>query len=179
MRDVSTYMSERLGWDCGHKEYACADGTKVVCDFGTRAETPMNGLWLRRRLEVLISGVQTSRAMRKVVKGHEARMCTFPRTITVIGECSFRSMLRLLSVRCEGLRVLEESAFESSGLRSFTAPPSLGEVGSRAFASCRALRRVDFSACALQSSGESVFRDSAVESVFLPRTLRVIGERAF
>lgn len=111
-------MSERLGWDCGHKKYVCTDGTKVVCGITARAKTPRNGLWLRRKFGVLVvSGVQTSRTMRKVVKGYEVRTCTFPRTITSIGKCSFNGMRKLLSVRCEGLRILGKSAFENSGLR--------------------------------------------------------------
>ena len=73
-------------------------------------------------------------------------------------------------------------AFASSGLESFTAPPALHKLESQAFANCSALRRADFSACAFRSDdliSEDIFRFTALESVTLPSTLRVIGERKF
>lgn len=73
-------------------------------------------------------------------------------------------------------------AFASSGLESFTAPPSLRKLESQVFANCSALRRADFSACTFRLDdliSEDVFRFSALEGIILPSTLRVIGERKF
>lgn len=63
-----------------------------------------------------------------------------------------------------------------------SAPRSLRELESQVFANCSALRRADFSACAFRSDdfiSEDIFRFTALESVILPSTLRVIGERKF
>ena len=65
------------------------------------------------------------------------------------------------------------------------APPSLHELKEKAFASCTALKHVDLSACTFQTERKSghlsasAFQDSWVESVVLPRTLRVIERCAF
>ena len=47
----------------------------------------------------------------------------------------------------DSLEIIGASAFESSGLESFTALASLKKIGDSAFCDCMDLRRVDLSAC--------------------------------
>ena len=49
----------------------------------------------------------------------------------------------------DGLETIGVSAFEGSGIESFTAPASLKKIGKNAFMNCRALKHVDLSACTL------------------------------
>ena len=84
----------------------------------------------------------------------------------------------------DGLESIGSCTFKNSGLESFTAPASLCRIGRSAFAGCKELRHVDLGACALPSGGndflsEKVFDGSGLESIVLPRTLRVIGDRTF
>ena len=76
-------------------------------------------------------------------------------------------------------------AFKDSGLESFVAPPSLCKLWNAAFMGCRALKHVDLSSCTFRCGKKKdylalgIFQNCGLESVVLPRTLRVVGERAF
>ena len=95
---------------------------------------------------------------------------------------------RLTKLKCvllwNGLETIKVNAFADSGLESFIAPASLKKIEKNAFMNCQALRHVDLSACTLESDNgdffsEEVFKDSSLESIMLPRALRVIGNLAF
>ena len=49
----------------------------------------------------------------------------------------------------DSLEIIGASAFEGSGLKSFTAPASLKKIRDLAFCNCENLKRVDLSACTL------------------------------
>ena len=49
----------------------------------------------------------------------------------------------------DNLETIGASAFEGSGLKSFTAPASLKKIRDLAFCNCENLKRVDLSACTL------------------------------
>ena len=93
--------------------------------------------------------------------------------------------LRRVTFTGDGLETIEGDAFMHSAIESFVAPASLRKIGSAAFLNCKRLKHVDLSACTLQAGGEDdffsagVFKDSGLESIVLPRTLRVIKERTF
>lgn len=88
---------------------------------------------------------------------------------------------------CEesALEKIGEDCFRSSGLVEITTPPKVRCIGSGAFYGCRSLQRVELNEglevlgkyFKLFSSG--AFRESAVHSVSLPSTLKVIGDYSF
>lgn len=110
-----------------------------------------------------------------------------PGSVKRIDNYAFKlcASLRQITFAGKGLETIGYDAFACSGLRSFTAPSSLRTIGSIAFANCRDLKQVDLSACTSPASGTEdfvsccAFEDSTLESISLPPTLRVIGDRAF
>ena len=64
-------------------------------------------------------------------------------------------------------------------------PSSVKNIAPDAFSKCFDIWHVDLGACTLRSDNEenylsdNIFRGSALETIVLPRTLRVIGESAF
>ena len=92
--------------------------------------------------------------------------------------------LRRVVFTGDGLETIEGDAFMHSGIESFAAPASLKRIGSAAFFDCKNLKHADFGACTLRSGGDDffsarVFKNSGLESIVLPRALRVIKERTF
>lgn len=89
----------------------------------------------------------------------------------------------------KGLEKIGAKAFNRTGIESVIFPTSLKVVEQGAFSECHSLREVEF-ASGLEVLGTSldysekcvcqgVFEESALQSVKLPRTLKVIESRAF
>ena len=81
----------------------------------------------------------------------------------------------------EALETIGNFAFLATGLESFTAPSSLRKIENNAFSFCWYLKDVDLDACVLTDEQDSedflsydVFKGSVLESIRLPRGLRVI-----
>ena len=81
----------------------------------------------------------------------------------------------------DALETIGNFAFAETGLESFTAPSSLREIENNAFSRCEHLKQVDLGACVLTDEQDSdnflsydVFKQSGLESIRLPRGLRVI-----
>ena len=93
--------------------------------------------------------------------------------------------LRRITFAGAGLETIAHEAFAESGLEAFVAPATLRRIGDHAFVLCKRLKHVDLGACAAQSWGEydfltgDIFKDSGLESIVLPRTLKIIGEGKF
>ena len=70
------------------------------------------------------------------------------KSLRYIEDMAFYGFKKLKSVLLgDGLEIIGESAFEGSGLESFTAPVSLKKIRDSAFCDCKDLKHVDLSAC--------------------------------
>ncbi|EJK67016.1 hypothetical protein THAOC_12001, partial [Thalassiosira oceanica] len=79
----------------------------------------------------------------------------------------------------EGLQVIGAHAFAFTALRSVTLPPSLTELGEKAFCGCGNLAEVLFNK-GLQTIGLGVFHlCSALRSMTMPSTVTELGSYAF
>ena len=150
--------------------------------------TQRNGLFLRQNKPVLltISETAVNRDVSEILSGGRARTYAFPRTVAEVHPRAFDALKTLQSVRPnEGLKTIGEYAFARSGLRFFTAPASLKRIEKSAFSGCKNLKRADFGASALRPEdgykyfSQGVFEESGLESVVLPRALRVIEKGLF
>ena len=95
---------------------------------------------------------------------------------------------------------IQSQAFHCSGLESFTAPPSLRRIGALAFGGCHNLKTFELNKdireldglCLLESRvkalrlprgletvGDNWFSCSDIEKVFIPNTVRELGNYAF
>ena len=72
-----------------------------------------------------------------------------PSSLRYIESDTFKSWVSLRRVIFTGdaLEIIGKSAFEGSGLESFTAPKSLRWIGDSAFENCKDLKHVDLSVC--------------------------------
>ena len=110
-----------------------------------------------------------------------------PSTVTYISDGAFESCIHMKQVSFAGevLEVIGSEAFARSGLEYFIAPASLHELRDSAFMGCENLKYVNLGTCTLRSDNEenylsdNIFCGSALETIVLPRTLRVIGKSAF
>lgn len=142
--------------------------------------------------------------MAKIFRNGPARTYAFPQTVEIAGEYSFYSHPSLVSVTFNnGLRRLEKSCFEDTGIRQAVLPESVQCVCSSAFSRCSSLVRADlrkarglkvlgdnaFNSCeklrhALLNEGlETIcgecFRRSGLEEISIPDSARNIGDKAF
>ncbi len=72
------------------------------------------------------------------------------------------------------LEVLEPFAFASTGLTSFTAPPSLKRIEEKAFFNCSKLTDIDLNE-GLLFIGDNAFTGTALKSLYLPASVDHIG----
>ncbi len=105
-----------------------------------------------------------------------------PDTVTSIGALAFAGCSNLKSVTFSaGLTVIEQGAFEASGLTALSFPSSskLTTIGAQAFAACEALASVAFPA-SLVEIGDAAFEGcTALTAVTLPANLVSVGTLAF
>ena len=106
-----------------------------------------------------------------------------------IGERAFDSCCKLNSIELpNNLTEIGQNAFCSSGLENFKAPKSLRIICQSAFQNCLQLKRVQLNE-GLDTLGTDeypdgkyrcgVFEDCALESIYLPSTLKRIEYRVF
>ena len=98
--------------------------------------------------------------------------------LKVIGSMAFRKTTSLKSIVIpEGVEMIEESAFNSSGLEKVTLPSTLNIIGEYAFCHCP-LKEVSLSK-GLTEIRKGAFEDTDLTSVKIPDTVRKIGIFAF
>ncbi len=109
----------------------------------------------------------------------------FPSSLEMIGERAFGSCSKLGDVTFEnggtGLLVIEEYAFQYSGITSVEFPSTLSTIGSSAFYNCSKLESATFAdGCKLNSLGNSAFNScSSLKTVNFQEGLTAVGNEAF
>ena len=101
--------------------------------------------------------------------------------VTEIMDDAFRGWTNLREVVFEPgsrLRRIGNYAFVGTALREFATPEGLREIGRGTFMNCKELRTVKLNE-GLESLGEGAFRDSGMEKVHLPSSLKTMNENAF
>lgn len=113
-----------------------------------------------------------------------------PSSLKEIKACAFAGCKSLTKVEfAEGLERIGFTAFGLSGVEDIVLPASTRIVGAQAFAACKQLRTVRLNEGLEVLGAEenflgktysgSVFQESAVESIAIPSTLRVVGQDNF
>lgn len=103
-----------------------------------------------------------------------------PGTCEEIGNSSFTHCSQLESVTLnEGIMSIGASAFRSSPLiKSVVIPGSVQSISESAFKECSSLSSVTLNE-GLKTIGKDVFRDTALTSIFIPKSVTSIGDNAF
>lgn len=113
-----------------------------------------------------------------------------PEGIKKISYAAFRNCMNLSTVKLsKGLRQIDSQAFENcSMLSKINLPIGLSDIGNSAFSGCHSLTEINvpygttyignsaFSSCSLLLDEDNI---SGMKAVYLPQTLREIGEDAF
>ena len=166
---------------------------------------PRNGIKLLLRVPIcVVAETALDRQMAKIFRSGPARTCAFPQTVEIAAEYSFYSRPSLVFVTFNnGLRRLEKSCFENTGIRQVVLPENVQCVCSRAFSRRSSLVHADlrktrglkllgdnaFDSCeklrhALLNEGLKTicgecFRRSGLEEISIPDSARNIGDKAF
>ena len=136
------------------------DGVIVQCIFKTKvtnvgvatetetvkAQVPENGIWLwkAKHQAVIVSGTGTSRDMRSMDHGSQAKTYIFPLTIVVVNYKAFtnRKALQLVQLN-ENLRMLYDRCFEKAGIRRLVLPQNVWDIRPNVFWQCDSLQYVN------------------------------------
>jgi len=106
-----------------------------------------------------------------------------PAKVGTIPRSCFERCRRLRNVVLpQNLRTIEDQAFCGSGLEAIDIPPTVLEIGGRAFFDCEHLSRVGFGtaqACKLETIAYSAFMGTNVRRVRIPPSVTRIGRQAF
>ena len=103
------------------------------------------------------------------------RACEVQEGCVAIGKKAFYGIEELESVILpEGVRALGEFAFSHSGLMSFAAPSTLGEIQAKAFFHCKQLESVELNE-GLAVIGDSAFEQSSLGALHIPASIERIG----
>lgn len=102
-----------------------------------------------------------------------------PSSIEEINSDAFARCINLKEVTFrEGIKRIEDGAFNRTGLTTISFPKSLEEIGSNAFHMCKELKTVSLNE-GLKSISSNAFSSSAIETVTMPSTLKNISNSAF
>ena len=106
----------------------------------------------------------------------EEEECRVQPNCRIVDEKAFAFNTKLARIHLpDSVEQIGEAAFFGSGLATFTAPPHLRRIGSRAFGRCTRLRSVDLD-CELEEIGEEPFRQcETLERLAIPASVRAIG----
>ena len=104
--------------------------------------------------------------------------------VTSIGQYAFRGCVALTSVtfsmdKMPALTTIGSSAFENSGLTSFSVPDSVTFIDDGVFAGCEDLTTFDYGNSQVTTVGVSMFQNTAITSIAIPSTVEIIFECAF
>lgn len=155
--------------------YTCTDGVRFSYEYkvfemdeettrkmGLRGTltAPMSGILLQSGEPpiTVISGMQTSRDVTKIIFRGRGKTYTFPSTTTTVDKYAFKYS-ETVSVRLnEGLETLEKNSFWLSKVRRLIIPASVESIGNSAFCECTSLEYADLSAArGLRYIGYSTF----------------------
>lgn len=106
----------------------------------------------------------------------------FPYTLCRIDDHAFENCTRLETATFAWRNLMEigDRAFAMCGFSKIHLPDSIGWIGAAAFLRCAHLVEIKLPKDRLTSIQENMFREcTALESVELPNSVRVIGEAAF
>jgi serine/threonine protein kinase len=152
--------------------FACCSLTEILIPPSQRAFAFVNGILSTRDNTRLIF------AQRKISGRFE-----IPKQVQVVSANAFCNCELLEEVTFEtpsALRVIESSAFFSTGLKRITIPASVTDIGDGAFGNCGSLTRVDFAeGSGLVRIGQSAFRRTALTEFTGPPNLTTFGPSAF
>lgn len=100
--------------------------------------------------------------------------------VIAIANAAFKNLPVREMVLPSTITKIGDSAFEGSGIETFTYAGELTAIGKRAFAGCARLHTVDISKCAaVDIIPEECFKDSSLQRLILPDTIVTIGDGAF
>jgi hypothetical protein len=102
--------------------------------------------------------------------------------VTTIGSYALEGCEDLRAIRLEDSRLLRlgAGAFSGSGIKSFTIPDTVTEIGEGVFQGCRYLESVTFSGdCKLTEIPAFTFASSGLESLIVPRSVKKLCTRSF
>ena len=113
-----------------------------------------------------------------VMMGGEEK-CIIPEGVEIIQKGAFSKQAELKEVVFpNSLKVIEETAFRETSLKSIIMPSRLKSIDKEAFLCCRELSSVTFNE-GLETIGNSAFYDAPIPVVHLPSTLKQLGQRSF
>lgn len=176
---------------CGQATESLANG--VAYNYRNRIGIRTHGL-----VAAAISGTELSRDTEQITKcGKRIRTIVFPETVRRIAEEEFRDVGSLVSVvtsgrlgKLEGYEVTEYdsnagrnisrlySPFTGDPIREIRVTPGLRDLDRWAFYGLRTLRKVWLPE-GLVTIGEACFRNSGLEQIGIPRSVKSIGRDAF
>lgn len=114
----------------------------------------------------------------------------FPSSVRVVGIWAFKNCEQLRYVGLnKGLKVFGETwddgenkfddgVFYESGIESIKIPPTLEEIRTATFHSCKNLKTVELPR-GLKKIGVDAFYDSGLESIVLPSSVKIVSAFAF
>lgn len=102
-----------------------------------------------------------------------------PNTVKVIGDSAFQSTKISTVDLPEGIESMGASAFESSALTTVKLPESLSSVSRSAFSDAHSLKSVEFQQGLVTIEAYAFYNDTALEDVSFPGSLQTIGAYAF
>lgn len=99
---------------------------------------------------------------------------------TTIDNYAFYGLKSLRKANLDGIKEIQDNAFQDTGLTEVIFPSSLTTIGDSAFQDCEKLKSISFPGGSLLNTiGSSAFNNCALEKLKLPETLISMGESAF
>lgn len=123
---------------------------------------------------------QLERIERATFENSGLTSITIPKSVKYIGEHAFHET-QLKSIKgCEGVEIIDQSAFGGcNSLIEFTLPKSLKEIGYKAFWNCNKLRKIVINE-GLETIGDGAFMQcTELAEVTIPNTVKEIRTEAF
>ncbi len=156
------------GWDT----YEVKEGTISICNFAFEHNSKLKTVTLPSSLKRIGNG-----AFSLCAKLEEINL---PENLTYLGNGVFENCTKLKEINIPaGIEVINERAFEASGLKEVTIPSTVKTVGIMAFNSCQKLEKVIISE-GVKSIEHSAFSNCPLLSdITLPESLENIGDNAF
>lgn len=153
------------------KEIIINEGVTSVGDFAF--------LGFRGAERVSLPSTVTKIGEQSFVSDGNLREINLPSGLQSIGVAAFQYCSSLSSVTIPGgVRVIEQQAFDQSGLTSVTIPEGVEVIGVMAFSSCTSLTSVTLPST-LTSIGSAAFKFCAFTSIEIPDGVTNVGNNAF